>query len=194
MGVPQATRDSKKRPDSNFKSWEPCYFRWKTDLGLSSVGKRSQIPLCTVSDADRYFWCKTCKGLVYILPADLWQDWNFNQEAEIYKGTLDHSAYIYNQFVRREDFRLLGLYRVTEILIWENAVESFSLRNVEEFDVPHLPFNELKGHLRFIFTDVYLGQGCIDQWTWSSWYNGLDVFFFFPFLIYNYSLWGGTVV
>lgn len=85
------------------------------------------------------------------------------RKLKFYKGTLDHSAYIYNQFVRREDFRLLGLYRVTEILIWENAVESFSLRNVEEFDVPHLPFNELKGHLRFIFTDVYLGQGCIDR-------------------------------
>lgn len=74
---PEIKKKKKKRPDSNFKSWEPCYFRWKTDLSLSSVGKRSQIALCTVSDADRYFRWKTCQGLDYILTAYLWQDWNF---------------------------------------------------------------------------------------------------------------------
>lgn len=55
LDVTRLSRDSKIRRDSGFKSWERSYFRWKRAMGLSSPEKRSQIPWCNVSHADRCF-------------------------------------------------------------------------------------------------------------------------------------------
>lgn len=189
MGVTLAIRDSeKKRADNNFKSWEPCYFRWKTDLGLSSVGKRSQIPLCTVSDANRYFRCKTCKGLVYILNCLSVAGLKFS---DLLKFTKE-------QYITRHKHKSgLGCWvfiRWEKYLSGRNTVKSFHFfEEREEADIFQLQVevNELKGHLRFIFADMYLGQGCVDH-------KELDLldtmaltcfgFFFFPVYIYSIRL------